>query len=100
MSHHGSCQHFNPNGGTLLLRDPPHPCDRCALHSFGVCETATNEEGILSEEILYADYLWRSSLHAEDLAFLLGMQQKDLRKLCAKLREDRLIAVYGLPMSP
>ncbi|RAH70442.1 putative transcription factor TFIIE complex alpha subunit [Aspergillus aculeatinus CBS 121060] len=33
------------------------------------------------------------SLHAEDLAFLLGMQQKDLRKLCAKLREDRLISV-------
>ncbi|KAE8348922.1 hypothetical protein BDV28DRAFT_160915 [Aspergillus coremiiformis] len=32
-------------------------------------------------------------LHAEDLAFLLGMQQKDLRKLCAKLREDRLISV-------
>lgn len=23
------------------------------------------------------------------------MQQKDLRKLCAKLREDRLIAVYA-----
>lgn len=25
----------------------------------------------------------------------MGMQQKDLRKLCARLREDRLIAVYG-----
>lgn len=37
----------------------------------------------------------RHRLHAEDLAFLMGMQQKDLRKLCAKLREDRLIAVYG-----
>lgn len=24
----------------------------------------------------------------------MGMQQKDLRKLCARLREDRLIAVY------
>lgn len=35
-------------------------------------------------------------LHAEDLAHLLGMQQKDLRKLCSSLREDRLIAVYGL----
>lgn len=23
------------------------------------------------------------------------MQQKDLRKLCARLREDRLIAVYS-----
>lgn len=34
-------------------------------------------------------------LHAEDLAFLLGMQQKDLRKLCAKLREDRLIGMYA-----
>lgn len=35
------------------------------------------------------------SLHAEDLAFILGIQQKDLRKLCARLREDRLISVYG-----
>jgi hypothetical protein len=26
----------------------------------------------------------------------MGMQQKDLRKLCARLREDRLIGVYGL----
>ena len=33
-------------------------------------------------------------LHAEDLAFLLGMQQKDLRKLCARLREERLIASH------
>ena len=38
------------------------------------------------------DFLDR--LHAEDLAHLLGMQQKELRKLCARLREDRLIAVY------
>ena len=29
----------------------------------------------------------------EDLALLLGMQPKDLRKLCGKLREDRLITV-------
>ena len=43
---------------------------------------------------LAADHLYHS-LHAEDLAFLMGMQQKDLRKLCARLREDRLIAVYG-----
>lgn len=99
LSHHGSRQHSNPNGGPLILRDSPHPCDRCAFHSFGVCEAATKEKGVLSEEISYADHFWRASLHAEDLAFLLGMQQKDLRKLCAKLREDRLIAVYGLPMS-
>lgn len=99
LSHHGSRQHSNPNGGPLILRDSPHPCDRCAFHSFGVCEAATKEKGVLPEEISYADHFWRASLHAEDLAFLLGMQQKDLRKLCAKLREDRLIAVYGLPMS-
>ena len=35
-----------------------------------------------------------ASLHNDDLALLLGMQQKDLRKLCGKLREDRLLAVY------
>ena len=38
------------------------------------------------------NYLY-DRLHAEDLAHLLGMQQKELRKLCARLREDRLIAV-------
>ncbi|KAL4783114.1 TFIIE alpha subunit-domain-containing protein [Aspergillus varians] len=47
-----------------------------------------------TRHILVIDALFiHSVLHAEDLAFLLGMQQKDLRKLCAKLREDRLIAV-------
>ncbi|KAL4777548.1 TFIIE alpha subunit-domain-containing protein [Aspergillus nidulans var. acristatus] len=47
-----------------------------------------------TRHILIVDALFiHSVLHAEDLAFLLGMQQKDLRKLCAKLREDRLIAV-------
>ncbi|RHZ67718.1 putative transcription factor TFIIE complex alpha subunit [Aspergillus thermomutatus] len=47
-----------------------------------------------TRQILIVDALFiHSVLHAEDLAFLLGMQQKDLRKLCAKLREDRLIAV-------
>ena len=44
-------------------------------------------------ELVLTDF--NSRLHAEDLAFLLGMQQKDLRKLCARLREDRLISVYG-----
>ncbi|KAJ5295295.1 hypothetical protein PENANT_c001G04764 [Penicillium antarcticum] len=47
-----------------------------------------------TRHILVVDALFlHSVLHAEDLAFLMGMQQKDLRKLCAKLREDRLIAV-------
>ncbi|KAL4864452.1 hypothetical protein BDV12DRAFT_176115 [Aspergillus spectabilis] len=47
-----------------------------------------------TRHILVIDALFiHSVLHAEDLAFLLGMQQKDLRKLCGKLREDRLIAV-------
>jgi transcription initiation factor TFIIE subunit alpha len=48
-----------------------------------------------TRHILVVDALFlHSVLHAEDLAFLMGMQQKDLRKLCAKLREDRLIGVY------
>ncbi|EAW06345.1 putative transcription factor TFIIE complex alpha subunit [Aspergillus clavatus NRRL 1] len=47
-----------------------------------------------TRHILVVDALFiHSVLHAEDLAFLLGMQQKDLRKLCARLREDRLISV-------
>ncbi|KAH8425561.1 uncharacterized protein LDX57_003311 [Aspergillus melleus] len=49
-----------------------------------------------TRHILVVDALFiHSVLHVEDLAFLLGMQQKDLRKLCAKLREDRLISVYA-----
>ncbi|KAL1991263.1 hypothetical protein VTN49DRAFT_5767 [Thermomyces lanuginosus] len=48
-----------------------------------------------TRQVLVIDALFiHSVLHAEDLAHLLGMQQKDLRKLCAKLREDRLIAVH------
>uniref|UniRef100_A0A093V4C4 Transcription initiation factor IIE subunit alpha n=1 Tax=Talaromyces marneffei PM1 TaxID=1077442 RepID=A0A093V4C4_TALMA len=48
-----------------------------------------------TRQILVVDALFiHSVLHAEDLAHLLGMQQKDLRKLCSKLREDRLIAVH------
>ena len=35
----------------------------------------------------------KARLHNEDLALLMGMQQKDLRKLCGKLKEDRLLAV-------
>ncbi|KAJ5485462.1 hypothetical protein N7539_005450 [Penicillium diatomitis] len=47
-----------------------------------------------TRHILIVDALFlHSVLHAEDLAFLMGMQQKDLRKLCARLREDRLIGV-------
>jgi transcription initiation factor TFIIE subunit alpha len=48
-----------------------------------------------TRHILVVDALFiHSVLHAEDLAHLLGMQPKDLRKLCARLREDRLIAVH------
>ncbi|KAK2762637.1 hypothetical protein FQN54_000810 [Arachnomyces sp. PD_36] len=51
-----------------------------------------------TRHILVIDALFiHSVLHVEDLALLLGMQQKDLRKLCARLREDRLIAVHSRP---
>ena len=47
-----------------------------------------------TRHILVIDALMiHSTLPNEDLALLLGMQQKDLRKLCGKLREDRLISV-------
>ncbi|KAI1951254.1 hypothetical protein LOZ57_001809 [Ophidiomyces ophidiicola] len=51
-----------------------------------------------TRHILVIDALFiHSVLHAEDLALLLGMQQKDLRRLCGRLREDRLIAVHSRP---
>ena len=36
-----------------------------------------------------------SALPNDDLAYCLGMQPKDLRKLCGRLKEDRLIAVHS-----
>lgn len=62
--------------------------------------TWTYEEFYYTRSISSDPYYLSCRLHAEDLAFLLGMQQKDLRKLCAKLREDRLISVYGWPAVP
>ncbi|KAI9737097.1 MAG: hypothetical protein M1834_000687 [Cirrosporium novae-zelandiae] len=36
-----------------------------------------------------------SVCHPDDLSYILGFQIKELRKLCGKLREDRLIAVHS-----
>lgn len=33
-------------------------------------------------------------LRDDDMAFLMGMNTKELHKLCGKLREDRFLAVY------
>lgn len=35
-----------------------------------------------------------NSLRDDDLAHLMGMNTKELHKLCGKLREDRFLAVY------
>jgi transcription initiation factor TFIIE subunit alpha len=49
-----------------------------------------------TKHVLVIDALMvHSALPNEDLALLLGMQQKDLRKLCGKLKEDRLLAVFA-----
>ena len=37
---------------------------------------------------------WPDRLPNEDLAYLLQMPSKELRKLCGKLKEDRLLSVY------
>lgn len=34
------------------------------------------------------------SLRDDDMAYLMGMNTKDVHKLCAKLKEDRFLAVY------
>lgn len=36
-------------------------------------------------------------LRDDDLAYLLGMNLKELHKLCGKLREDRWLAVSVIP---
>ena len=42
-----------------------------------------------------------SSLRDDDLGYLLGLQTKDLHKLCGKLKEDRMLHVYvASPMWP
>ncbi|KAL1875279.1 hypothetical protein VTK73DRAFT_10235 [Phialemonium thermophilum] len=38
-----------------------------------------------------------SALRDDDMAYLMGMNTKDLHKLCGKLREDRLLAVHVRP---
>ncbi|KAI5284940.1 General transcription factor IIE subunit 1 [Ascosphaera acerosa] len=48
-----------------------------------------------TRHILIIDSLFiHSVLNADDLALLLNMQKKDLRKLCVKLRDDRMLAVH------
>ena len=42
--------------------------------------------------VIGAEWLYR--LPNEDLAFLLMIPGKELRKLCGKLKEDRLLSVY------
>jgi transcription initiation factor TFIIE subunit alpha len=42
----------------------------------------------------YANLLTPPSLRDDDLAYLIGMNTKDLHKICAKLKEDRLLEVY------
>ncbi|KAI9843630.1 MAG: hypothetical protein M1837_006212 [Sclerophora amabilis] len=49
-----------------------------------------------TKHILIVDALMiHSALRDDDLAHLLGMQTKELRKLCAKLEEHRLLAVHN-----
>lgn len=36
----------------------------------------------------------RRSLRDDDMGYLLGLQTKDLHKLCGKLKEDRMLHVY------
>ena len=35
------------------------------------------------------------SLRDDDMGYLLGLQTKDLHKLCGKLKEDRMLHVYA-----
>ncbi|KAI9749333.1 MAG: hypothetical protein M1815_002583 [Lichina confinis] len=49
-----------------------------------------------TKHILIVDALLvHSALRDDDLAHLLGLQTKELRKLCAKLEEHRLLAVHN-----
>lgn len=49
-----------------------------------------------TEQIIVVDCILRhSALRDDDLAFLMGMQTKALRKICSKLREDGLISVHS-----
>ncbi|KAI9884708.1 MAG: hypothetical protein M1823_003489 [Watsoniomyces obsoletus] len=51
-----------------------------------------------TKHILAVDALIiHSALRDDDMAHLLGLQTKELRKLCAKLEEHRLLAVHNRP---
>lgn len=50
----------------------------------------------MSLEVVWNHYCGvdQDSLRDDDMAFLMGMNTKELHKLCGKLREDRFLAVY------
>lgn len=79
------------SGAWCALSTRPAKSWWSTLSSSTLCTPSPGLEPVVHLQRL----IGRRRLHTEDLAHLLGVQQKDLRKLCAKLREDRLIAVYS-----
>ena len=65
--------------------DLPHTLLRTVARAF----YGSEYQAILEAIIIH------NTLRDDDLAYLLGMQTKTLRKFCAKLRDDGLIAVHS-----
>ncbi|KAI0197413.1 TFIIE alpha subunit [Xylaria flabelliformis] len=65
-----------------------------------VARTFFNSPDIDTRHVLIVDALIiHSALRDDDLSYLMSMNLKDLHRICAKLRDERLLQVYDSPVS-
>jgi transcription initiation factor TFIIE subunit alpha len=65
-----------------------------------VARTFFTSSDIDTRHILVVDALViHSALRDDDLSYLMSMNLKDLHRICAKLRDERLLQVYDGPVS-
>jgi transcription initiation factor TFIIE subunit alpha len=64
-----------------------------------VARTFFNSPDLDTRHILIVDALvMHSALRDDDLSYLMSMNLKDLHRICAKLRDERLLQVYDSPI--
>ena len=89
--YHGRRKSPRPLRRSRLLRRETRPRHRCSHDSQCVRAVLCALCSVLCA--LITDLLY--SLRDDDMGYLLGLQTKDLHKLCGKLKEDRMLHVYA-----
>jgi hypothetical protein len=72
----------------LVLRHQAYSGHRCADHPFSVCLLWRGWAFPTQGDVDITD-----RLRDDDMAYLMGMNTKELHKLCGRLKEDRFLAV-------